>query len=65
MELFGDYGAVITNGSFTLPIDEASLPASNNYEIDFDLFLKSSGNLNVALKGLAVDRASGNPCDVF
>ncbi len=65
LELFGDYGAVITNGSFTLPIDEASLPASNNYEIEFDLFLKSSGNLNVALKGLAVDRASGNPCDVF
>ncbi len=65
LELFGDYGAVITNGSFTLPIDEASLPASNNYEIDFDLHLKGEGNVIVALKGLAVDKATETARDVY
>lgn len=65
LELFGDYGAVITNGSFLLPIDEASLPASNNYEIEFDLHLKGEGNVIVALKGLAVDKTTETARDVY
>ena len=57
-------GALIKSGIFALPIAEADLPASNNYEVEFDLFLKTDAVARVVFKGLAVDKQTGNAGDI-
>lgn len=64
LEPVADYGALLKSGSFILPVAEEKLPASNNYEICFDLHLNASATVYMYLKGLAVDKTTGVAGDI-